>query len=69
MQLKDVYGSCAADAQGLAESVERWQANSENTRIEQLAMAPKGLTMAELDASLGIHVAGAPYKGDILDVS
>lgn len=69
VQLKDVYGSCAADAQGLAESVERWQANSENTRIEQLAMAPKGLTMAELDASLGIHVAGAPYKGDILDVS
>lgn len=69
VQLKDVYGSCAADAEGLAESVERWQANSENTRIEQLAMAPKGLTMAELDASLGIHVAGAPYKGDILDVS
>lgn len=69
VQLKDVYGSCAADAQGLAESVERWQANSENTRIEQLAMAPKGLSMAELDASLGIHVAGAPYKGDILDLS
>lgn len=69
VQPADVYGRCAADAQGLAESVERWQANSENTRIEQLAMAPKGLSMAELDASLGIHVAGAPYKGDILDVS
>lgn len=69
IQLKDVYGSCAADAEGLAESVERWLSYSDNTRVEQLAMAPKGLSRAELDASMGIHVVGAPYTGDILDLS
>ena len=67
--LKDVYGSCATNAEGLAESIERWQSLSDNTRVEQLAMAPKGLSRAELDASLGIHVVGAPYSGDVLDLS
>ena len=68
VQPTDVYGNRTADAEGLAESIERWQANSDSTRVEQLAMAPKGLSMAELDASLGLHVVGAPYLGDILDL-
>ncbi len=68
VQPADVYGNCTADAEGLAQSIERWLANSDSTRVEQLAMAPKGLSMAELDASLGLHVVGAPYLGDILDL-
>ncbi|MFP3515849.1 hypothetical protein SB766_06590 [Pseudomonas sp. SIMBA_077] len=69
MRYNSKTSKAAVRQTGLAESVERWQSNSENTRIEQLAMAPKGLSKAELDASLGIHVVGAPYTGDILDLS
>lgn len=69
LQAGDVYGHHAADLERLTENVERWLAHTENTRVVQLAMAPKGQTMAEFDADMGFaHRIGAPYSGDILDL-
>ena len=68
LQVGDVYGTHAAHPQILVENVERWAEHPENQRIEQLAIAPKGMSTAEMLASFGTHVVGAPYEGDILDL-
>lgn len=68
----DVYGRCAMRPEQLAHSLQRWLAHAENTRPEQLAMAPQALEVrvriASLDDPLTDHIVGACYTGDILDL-
>lgn len=69
LEADEVYGHHAAQPEALAVNIERWLAHAENKRKEQLAMAPPGLSMRELTASItGFreHVIGAPFDIDDL---
>ncbi|RMP61288.1 hypothetical protein ALQ18_00730 [Pseudomonas marginalis pv. marginalis] len=62
----NVYGLFSEDAEALADSLLRWQAHAENTRAEQLAMAPAAIVSdEEFMASLSGYTPGAPYPFDI----
>ncbi|RMP66955.1 hypothetical protein ALQ18_00414 [Pseudomonas marginalis pv. marginalis] len=62
----NVYGLLSEDAEALADSLLRWQAHAENTRAEQLAMAPAAIVSdQEFMASLSGYTPGAPYTFDI----
>lgn len=63
----DVYGQCAMRPEQLAHSLQRWLAHAENTRPEQLAMAPQALEVrvriASLDDPDGSRCRGVLHRG------
>ncbi|VVM87098.1 hypothetical protein PS662_02630 [Pseudomonas fluorescens] len=63
----DVYGSYAEQPEWVQESLDRWNAHSENTVPEQLAMIPPAAVDhdAEIAAMTGGHAVGAPFNLDI----